>query len=110
MVFNRFADGVVVQNWGLHDHSNVLVATVRRVVGATLAHNFDAAHRQPAAGRELPGVRLNFEPAWPGSPPTSRKYMANWRGSGGLTATPPAVGGGSPDAGRDAPGPPGSTT
>jgi predicted ester cyclase len=24
MVFNRFADGVVVENWGLHDHARVL--------------------------------------------------------------------------------------
>ena len=24
MVFNRFADGVVVENWGLHDHASVL--------------------------------------------------------------------------------------
>ena len=24
MVFNRFADGIVVENWGLHDHASVL--------------------------------------------------------------------------------------
>jgi hypothetical protein len=24
MVFNRFADGIVVENWGLHDHATVL--------------------------------------------------------------------------------------
>jgi predicted ester cyclase len=24
MVFNRFEDGVVVENWGLHDHASVL--------------------------------------------------------------------------------------
>jgi predicted ester cyclase len=24
MVFNRFVDGVVVENWGLHDHARVL--------------------------------------------------------------------------------------
>jgi predicted ester cyclase len=24
MVFNRFADGAVVENWGLHDHASVL--------------------------------------------------------------------------------------
>jgi hypothetical protein len=24
MVFNRFADGVVVENWGLHDHARAL--------------------------------------------------------------------------------------
>jgi predicted ester cyclase len=24
MVFNPFADGVVVENWGLHDHASVL--------------------------------------------------------------------------------------
>ena len=24
MVINRFADGIVVENWGLHDHASVL--------------------------------------------------------------------------------------
>jgi predicted ester cyclase len=24
MIFNRFADGIVVENWGLHDHAGVL--------------------------------------------------------------------------------------
>jgi hypothetical protein len=24
MVFNRFANGVVIENWGLHDHARVL--------------------------------------------------------------------------------------
>jgi hypothetical protein len=24
MVFNRFAHGIVVENWGLHDHASVL--------------------------------------------------------------------------------------
>ena len=24
MVFNRFADGVVIENWGLHDHAHAL--------------------------------------------------------------------------------------
>jgi hypothetical protein len=24
MVFNRFADGIVVENWELHDHASVL--------------------------------------------------------------------------------------
>jgi predicted ester cyclase len=24
MVFNRFPDGIVMENWGLHDHASVL--------------------------------------------------------------------------------------